>query len=443
MSGGELHPASTEKHGSPIVRVQRIRRAGRRRQAILALFVLLVIGGVMGGGYFLFMLGETELTVSGYSTAIVSVEVLRDTVEVSGSVAARTTATVTTPESGFVDALFVEEGDWVERGSLVARIDARSLVTQVESLERSLARSLREADRFLLEHEYALRRYERGRGSLEDALDDAEAELMILRELSDLGSVSRSEVENAEKAVLDAQEAIDEHVADVEEATALYEFSLVNYEDDIDSSRREIAELGERLAATTITAPISGRVLSIATSATVAGELLQQYATILQLADTRDPVIESEIEEQYVPSIGVGQSVTVEVAGVRYQGAVERIGQVASTSSDGGTPKVEIDITIDADAGEILPGTSALVEILIGQIDDALVLPRGQYLTSGNRRYLFRVDGETAERVDVTYGTMTDDRVRIISGVEAGDRIITSSYQSYVDRTTVRLGGEE
>ena len=81
-----------------------------------------------------------------------------------------------------------------------------------------------------------------------------------------------------------------------------------------------------------------------------------------------------------------------------------------------------------------------LVEILIGEIADAVVLPRGQYLSSGNRRYLYRIDGGIATRIGVEYGEITDEYVQVVSGVQAGDRIITSSYQNYIDYQTIELG---
>ncbi|MFW5738404.1 MAG: efflux RND transporter periplasmic adaptor subunit, partial [Spirochaetota bacterium] len=284
---------------------------------------------------------------------------------------------------------------------------------------------------------------ERQRDKLEQALENARADLAETRELFEIGSATRTQVEDAEQAASDAGEAIADHEAEVEEAIALHELSLANYRDDIEATRLEIADIEERLAATTIRAPVSGRVVTIADAATVSGELLKQYASIVQIADTRDPLVESEIDEQYVPLIEVGREIAVETGGVRYEGAIERIGQIASTTNDGGTPTVEVDVAIetagDGSQVEILPGASALVEVLIGRIDDALVLPRGPYLTSGNRRYLYRVSDGRADRIEVEYGTITEDRVQVVAGVAAGDRIITSSYQSYVDRESVLL----
>ncbi|MFW5744982.1 MAG: efflux RND transporter periplasmic adaptor subunit [Spirochaetota bacterium] len=443
MTDGGLHRVSQEKTAAPIVRTGRVRRAGSRRQAFIALFVVAVIGGLMAGGYFLFVPGERDFTVTDATIATVTVETLLDTVELGGTVSARTTAIVTAPESGFLETLVVDEGDWVAAGSVLAILDTPSLDDDLVSLERSLERSLRELDRFTLQHEYDLRSFERQRDKLEQALENARADLAETRELFEIGSATRTQVEDAEQAASDAGEAIADHEAEVEEAIALHELSLANYRDDIEATRLEIADIEERLAATTIRAPVSGRVVTIADAATVSGELLKQYASIVQIADTRDPLVESEIDEQYVPLIEVGREIAVETGGVRYEGAIERIGQIASTTNDGGTPTVEVDVAIetagDGSQVEILPGASALVEVLIGRIDDALVLPRGPYLTSGNRRYLYRVSDGRADRIEVEYGTITEDRVQVVAGVAAGDRIITGSYQSYVDRESVLL----
>jgi HlyD family secretion protein len=81
--------------------------------------------------------------------------------------------------------------------------------------------------------------------------------------------------------------------------------------------------------------------------------------------------------------------------------------------------------------------------VLIGETPDAMVLPRGQYLTSGNRRYLYRVEGETATRIPFEYGTITDSYVQIVSGVAPGDVIITSTYQNFIDYPTIELGETE
>ena len=48
-----------------------------------------------------------------------------------------------------------------------------------------------------------------------------------------------------------------------------------------------------------------------------------------------------------------------------------------------------------------------------------------------------------ATRIEVTYGTVTNSSVQILTGVQPGDQIITSSYTNFIDHKTVQLGGNE
>ena len=449
MSENQLRPVRKEIVGSippkkdgPIVQSGRVRRAGSRRQGLIAVFVLIVIGGLVAAGYFVFVPREQTTVLTDFDTASATVRTIQETVEISGTVTARDNATVTSPEQGFVDALFVSEGDWVNEGELIAFISAESLESSRVSLQRSLERDQREYEQFLLQHEYSLRSFARQRTDLVDDLDDASDDLAAEQELLEIGSSTPASVSAARDLVRDIEDDLEDHDATVEESVALHELSAQNYQDDIASVQEELAEIDERLADTRITAPISGRVVSVSSAATTSGELISQFATLVELSNTTDPVILSEIEEQYVPSIAVGQPVAADVAGERYLAQIERIGQIASTSQSGGTPTVEIDVFIP-DVGELLPGTSALLEVLVGEVPDAVVLPRGPYLTSGNRRYLYVVDGLVANRVEVEYGEITDDLVQIASGISRGDQVITSSYQAYISETTIELGGTE
>jgi len=406
-------------------------------------FVILVVGGVLAAGYFWFLPHDTIQTISGYSVSTVTVKTLQDTVELSGVVTARSEATVTAPEAGTMGTLLVSEGDWVTKGQLIAILETEDLNDQLASEQSQLERQLREYDRFQLQNQYDVRGYDRKRNNLVDDLGDAQDELDETQELYDIGSASRSELLAAQDKVDTAQDAIDDHDAEVEEAQAIYELNKSNNEDDIQAIRDSIADLQARVSDARVRSPMTGRVISVADEATRSGERITQYQTLMDIADSRNPLIETEIEEQYVSAVAVGQPVAVDISGTRVAGVVERVGLTATSSSDGGTPTVELDVAVDVGDSEITIGTSTIVEVLIGEVPDAVILPRGPYLTSGNREYLYRVEGNTAQRIRVTYGTITDDAVQIVSGVEPGDRIITSSYTNFIDSETVELGGNE
>lgn len=452
MAEKGLQPVEPDKRAIPIVqtsgrsaarRGERVRRAGSRRQAGIAFFVVIVVAGLLAGGYFLFAPREQVQTVSDFAVSTVSIRTLQDTVELSGTVAARSEATVTAPESGTMGTLYVAEGEWVTEGQLLAVLETETLGDTLDDEVVQLERQIREYDRFLLQHEYDLRSYDRNRENLAEDLADREEELSESRELYELGSLSLSELEEAQEAVENAIDALDDHDAEVEEALAIHDLNRGNYEDDIQAIRDSITDLEERIAGAKVTSPMTGRIIDISDSAMTAGERITQYQTLMEITDARNPLIVTEIEEQYLSAIDSGTPVAVEISDVSVAGFVERIGLTAQASSDGGAATVELDIAIDVGESEITTGTSTIVEVLVGEVPDAMVLPRGPYLTSGNRMYLYRVNGTTAERVEVTYGTTTDDAVEIVSGVRPGDVIITSSYTHFIEHDSIELGGNE
>lgn len=457
MSDNQLHEVraadsrSATKRSSPIVQSMgrkgsivgkdpHVRRAGSRRQLRIALFVVVIIASLVAAAYFLFFPSDEQYVLRDYSAATVVVRTLQDTVELSGVVEARYEATVTAPESGIIDTVLVEEGDWVVEGQIVAVLDAEDVQDQLDSALRQLERNQREYDRFLLQHEYDVRGFDRQRVNLEEDLADAIEEFGDTKELFDLGSASRSELETAQDRVDSATDALFDHDADVEEALALHNLSNENYLDDLSAAAEDIAELRSRIADTQVSSPMDGRVISVSDAATTEGAVLNQYATIMEISDARDPMVQTAIEEQYVSLLAVSQPVAVEISGTRVEASIERIGLTAVADSSGGTPTVELDIKIEVGDAEVMAGTSTLVEILIGEVPDALVLPRGPYLTSGNRKYLYRVDGDTATRIEVSYGTITDELVEIASGIAEGDRIVTSSYQNFIEFESVQIG---
>lgn len=441
QSGTDRESQILQKRTAPIVASARVRRSGSRRQAMIALFTVAVIGAVIAVAWFWLAPKEESFTLGSYTASPVALQTLRSTVEIAGIVVARRRASVTSPEQGFVERLAVAEGDWVSAGQTVAWIDAPTLRDSLVANQRSLERSLREFDRFLLQHEFSLRSAARQRSMLELEIADAIAHRREVEELAAVDLATAADREAARRRVENAEASLDDHDATRGETLALHELSRRNYEDDIAATRQTIADLELRLAATRVTAPISGRVISIASGALTPGVVLQQYGQLMEIADTRNPLVQSQIEQQYVGLIGTGHPVAVEITGSRIAGQVERIGLTAATAAAGGTPVVDIDVALAVGDGEFLPGSTTVVELVVGEIPDAMVLPRGPFLTSGNRQFVYRVDGTTATRIAVTYGAVTNDYVQILTGVRPGDRIITSSYAGFLDRESITLGG--
>jgi HlyD family secretion protein len=446
-SGSTAKPSisTPDKHRQAIIQSsgsRKVRRPGSRRQLWIIIFVFVVIAVAIAIAYLLIRPENEGYSLRDYSTAAVEVRTIQDDLQLGGTVRVRTLATIKAPVSGILDSLAVDVGDWVTPGQRVAVLDAEGLHDAYEAQERNLVQSTRGHESMLLSREQAKLNSAQARRQLAADLEEAKEALVDAQELRKLGTVTSTALQDAESLVKGVQNALDDHDANADIAEKLHELARQNSEDNLEVIRADIADLEEQLEETEITPAIEGRVVWTIDIITAVGEPIAQDTPIMQIADTRDPFVETVIEEQYISDIALGQEAAVTISGQEFTGFIERIGLLATTPADGGAPTVDLDLSVAAENIEVIPGSTALAELVVGVVPDALVLPRGPFLSTGNHLYLYRIDGTTAVRTQVTFGAVTEQYVEIVSGVSAGDEIITSSYQNYIDFESIDLGGD-
>ena len=436
------------KHTSSIIQTgknRRVRRPGSKKQRNMALFVIFVLIAAAVGAYFIFSPKEDVFELRTYTTAGVQQSTIQDTLEISGTATVRFQTNILTPESGLLESLMVEEGDWVEAGALVAVIDAEALENSLLTLKKQMVSQTRNYERFLLQHELSQNNLDQQREALLQFIITAEEQVESAVELYSVGSSTMQDVESAENQLDSAQSDLASFDTEQVISDQLFELDKLDYQDSLQDLQDSIDMIVEQIEATKIHAPIRGQVVSIVEDLAI-GAPIGNAAFLMEIADTEQPMIEAAIEEQYISYIAVGHPVVVSIAGQEIPGSIEKIGLSAQAAASAGTPTVALEIAIDQNDQNdylVLPGSSALVSLVLQEIPDAFVLPRGPFLTSGNRQYVYKVEGNTAQRVNITVGNTTETLVEILSGVSVGDVIITSSYHQFIDYETVTLGGSD
>ncbi len=100
---------------------------------------------------------------------------------------------------------------------------------------------------------------------------------------------------------------------------------------------------------------------------------------------------------------------------------------------------MQVVIVFDDPPGRVFPGAPVGVRISLGTKHDALWLPRAPFLTSGSQLTVFRVQGDTAVRMEAYFGIVTDQKVEVLSGLAEGDVVVTSSYQDFLQYPEITL----
>ena len=366
------------------------------------------------------------------STEVVGRRTLVEVVTASGKIEPKRKVDISADIPGRVVQLAVEEGQWVEAGALLLRIDPTQYVAAARRAEAGVSQSrAREAQ---------------ARAQLAKAQADFRRaeQLMQTNEL-----VSAADVENARTQA---------QVAEQELQAARFA---------VNQAQAALAESRDQLSKTTIIAPMSGRVtrLNIEQGETaVVGTMNNPGSLLLTIADLSVMEAKVEVDETDVPGLTVGDSAAVKVDAFPNQifpGRVTRIGnssiQLAAAAQGGDNQSVdyEVVITLDNPPAELRPDLSATAEIVTETRANALSVPILALTVRDAEGKKFRVDEEEkdapaeavrargdeqeiegvfvvregkAQWVPVQIGIAGDRYFEVVSGLRGGETVVSGSY---------------
>lgn len=399
--------------------------------------VLIVAGVVIGIG----VLGALTLGGGGdkgveVTTEAVARRTLVEVVTASGKIEPKRKVDISADISGRVVQLGVEEGQWVNAGDVLLRIDPTQYTSAVRRNEAMVQQSrAREAQ---------------SRAQLAKAQADARRAEQ-LQQTNEL--VSAVDVENARTQA---------QVAEQELQAARFA---------VNQAQAALTESRDQLSKTTIVAPMSGRVtrLNIELGETaVVGTMNNPGSLLLTIADLSVMEAKVEVDETDVPGLSIGDSASIKVdafPGRAFPGKVTRIGNSSiqpAAGGGGGTDQQSVDyevvITLDNPPAELRPDLSATAEIVTETRANALSVPilaltvrdrEGKKFRAAEEdgdappaaRAAAREDEEEVEGVfvvrdgkatwvPVQIGIAGDRYFEVVSGLRGGETVVSGSYST-------------
>jgi HlyD family secretion protein len=440
--------------------------------------------------------GATSLAVS---TTVVTRQATSDSAQSTGVVAAAQRAELSAKVMGRVAEVYVREGELVHAGQVLARLEAADLaasVAQASANARAAGATLTQAQTGAeLQKEQSRARVEQAsealksaqarlsavqegsrqqeRASADQSVVQAEAEARTaesnyhrFQKLYDSGAISameadsrRLEYEVAKSRLETARQqaslthegsrrqdvqAAQAQVAAAKDALRLAKASLAENRMKADQARVAQAQLGQAQAAeeaarvqygySQLVAPFAGVVVSRLADP---GDLASPGTVLLVVEDNSVYRLEAQVPEETVRRLHLGQTVRVAIDALDrpLTGRVTRLLPSADPSSH--TVVVKVD----------LPATPGLGSGLFGRLQlseggrETIQVPARAVLQRGQLSQVYVVeDGRAAMRL-VTLGERRGDLVEVLSGLEAGEHIVSVATESLHDGQAVREAG--
>ncbi len=301
----------------------------------------------------------------------------------TGRVEAPETVELRPRVSGYIDEVAFEEGEMVEAGDLLFRIDPRPYQARVKAARAELAQA-------------------------RSQLQLASSEAARARELLERRAVSREEYDQRQSALSSAR-------ARVEAARAAL----------------DTAELD--LQYTRVTTPVSGRA---GRALVTRGNLASADQTLLTTVVSVDPLHvyfdsneTSAAGSRNLPGPGGTIPVRIGLAGedgFPHRGELDFV----DNRLNAGTGTLQYRAVLPNPDGDFRPGQFARVEMPVARLDHALPVNRRAVLTDQDRRYVYVVDSDNkVVRRQVNVGRQVGELVLIREGLNSGDRVIVNGTQ--------------
>lgn len=410
----------------------------KRQRWIAALVVLIVIGLVIGA-YYLLVPHQSLYTLSNYQTATVTRGNLAQDTQASGTVVIPVQFNLPSPEAGYAYQVYAKQGDSVTKGQLLAQIEVPDLQDQLDDLVAQQQNAVLTLDMTKKQNVITNDRSQRAIDAMNVDIDAAQTAVNRMAELVKINANRKSDLESANKTLQDLLNQQTEKIKQLSEDKILQQLDVQIKAASIASTQTSIDRLKQRIASATIRSPMTGVITYVDSSVTVPGSTIAQGENLFTIVDPKSAVVQIDVLEQYAGMLKTGEQAQLTISDNNTTGTIESIGNVAQASSSGLGSTVTVTLKPAASAGQLIEGASAVGVFQVDVKPNVLLLPRGPYLTTGSQRYLYKVTGNTAQRIDVTFGDVQGNTIEILNGVQAGDVIITSGYQNFVQYPTIKL----
>ena len=399
------------------------------KRIVLAVAALLFAGAI-GYGLWQATSGGKRLNVERDKLTVSTVEEgpFQEFIAITGTVTPLQTVYLDAVEGGRVEEVFVQEGAMVEEGDPLLRLSNNDLQLRLMQNEAALSEQVSNLQNM---------RFQIEQNRLTVRQQIAEADYRIR-------SLGRDHARNEQlyEKQLISEQAYLETKDELEYQERRRDLTLRSYQQDslsqqirldqmaasVEQMRRNFGVLQETLANLTVRAPVAGQLTALDAEI---GEIRSPGSRFGQIDVLDGFKVRAQIDEFYIERVQHGQTATTQPIGGRAHTLT--VTRVYPQVREG---RFEVDLTFDEATPEgIRRGQTIRLQLVLGDPEEAVLLARGGFYqtTGGGWVYAVNASGGEATKRFIRLGRQNPEYFEVLEGLEPGDRVVTSSYETFGD----------
>ena len=350
-----------------------------------------------------------------------------DYIRISGRVQPMTTIQLSPQEGGIVEKILIEEGSPVKAGDPILILNNDNLDLQILNSEAELAEKeniLRNTQIQMEQQKLDVRQNVLEYGTQVDRLKRAYEQQKALYEDN---LIAKEEYLKAEEDYRLSKQKYD-LMAERSKQDSLYRGTQIDrMEESLENMQLNMSMIRRRKSNLIVKAPIDGE---LGLLDVVLGQSIAAGTKIGQINSVGTYKVEAQIDEHYIDRVIAGLEATFERQGETYSTVIRK---VYPEVRDG---KFKADFKFDGEQPDnIRAGQTYYLNLQLGQPEEAVIIPRGTFYqkTGGKWIYVVNKEGSKAVKREIRIGRQNPQYYEVLEGLEPGERVITSGYDTYGD----------
>ncbi|MDO8367014.1 MAG: efflux RND transporter periplasmic adaptor subunit [Saprospiraceae bacterium] len=390
-------------------------------------FLIFAVRTVLNGSQSSLNVNREKITVSKVERGVFD-----EFIVVTGVVQPLKTYQLDAIEGGYVAQKLLDGGASVKKGDLILKLENQRLTMEFVNRETEMYRLINELENTRLrlrQDKFALRRT---LSELDFQIQQARADYDRSSKLFADKVVSQQEFERVKNNYerLAGQREIEIENQKFQEENSVTQIKQL--EGTLERTKLNLSMMKDNLANLAVKAPVSGLLSRVDVEI---GASITAGQNIGQIDDLNGFKMRVEVDEHYISRIFPGLEGSFEFNGAKVKLVVSKVYPEVRNG------RFDVDMTFEKIPDGIRRGQSVPVRLQLGKPAEATLLATGGFFsdTGGNWVYVISPGGEKATKRNISLGRKNPQFFEVLSGLEPGEEVITSSYENFGDKDVLNL----
>ena len=396
------------------------------KKRILTIAGIVGIVGLAGASYY-FTSGKSRLRVETDRLAISEVKkgVFQENIPVNGIVLPLTTIYLDAQEGGRVEEKFVEDGAIMKKGDPILKLSNTDLLMNLMSQQNTVYNTLTQMqiNRNAAQQNTVSKLTQMA--DVESLYKEAERVYLLDKKLFEEKVIGLQEFKKAENDYNYLKEKKTLAARILQQDSASTKTQMTQDKQSYEGSQKALSIMEKKVGDLIVRAPVDGQLTSLDAEI---GENKNKGGRLGQLDVLSGFKVRVDVDQHYLSRIYNGLKGTFSFADTAYDLEIQKV----YTQVTNGRFQVDMVFKGKVPKG-IRRGQTLQILLALSDARQALLLPKGGFYQQTGGNWIFKVNenGSLAYKVDIQLGNQNTDYYEVLSGLQPGDKVITSSYENY------------